>query len=73
MDEEIFGDDLYIAVHINSGIIQNEIAFVENPRQQDLQLNKDTKVKLTATISKVDKHFLGLMVYVNSAVLEKID
>lgn len=73
VDEEIFGDELYISVHINTGIIQNEIAFVENPRQQDLQLNKGTKVKLTATISKVDEHFLGLMVYVNSAVLEKVD
>ncbi|WKZ27750.1 MAG: cell envelope integrity protein TolA [Candidatus Dojkabacteria bacterium] len=65
VDEESFGDDLYISLLLSTGIVQNKLAFVDNPKPEYLNLNMKTVVKVTGTIKEVNTNFLGQTVYIN--------
>lgn len=74
VDKSFLGSDVYIALHLSTGIIQNNIAFVYDPKSEYLQLNKGTVVKVTGKIKEVNSGFLGWTVYIDrNATFEVIN
>lgn len=72
VNDEFIGDDLYISIHLNSGVVQSELAYVNNPKEEDLDLNADTVVKVTGNIEEIHKGIFGLSAYLYNADIETL-
>lgn len=65
VDDQIFGDDLYVSLSLTTALFETDIAFVYNPRPEFLQLDSGTKVKVTGTIDEINKGIFGLTTYLD--------
>lgn len=65
VDDQIFGDTLFISLSLASGIFESDIAFIYEPRDGFLQLNTGTVIKVTGTIDEINKGIFGLTPYLN--------
>lgn len=70
IDDAVIGDELYISVSLSNSLT-GASAFVYNPKEEYLNLDKGTLVKVTGTINRINE-FFGLFVYLDNVIIEKI-
>lgn len=72
VDDYIIGDGNYIALAVSEEFFNVDLAFIDVVKEEDLNLDKGTVIKVSGTIDRVDEDILGLSPYIKDTTIEII-